>query len=59
MTKLITLYQTKFTTKLTTDTLVMPATIQQNHQRLASLPLRKRRRNYAEKIQNDPLVFSI
>lgn len=41
----------------TTDILVIPEVVQNNHQRLAQKPRRKRRTNYAKKIMNDPFIF--
>ncbi|MES2970920.1 MAG: hypothetical protein V4702_01190 [Patescibacteria group bacterium] len=44
---------------VTTDILVMPAVVQSNQRRLSSQPKRKRRRDYAKKIMNDPFVFNV
>lgn len=43
----------------TTDILVIPEVVQDNQQRLAQKPRRKRRTNYAKKIMNDPFIFNV
>lgn len=42
-----------------TDILVIPEIVQNNQQRLAAKPRRKRRVNYAKKIMNDPFIFNV
>lgn len=42
-----------------TDILVIPEVVQNNQQRLAQKPRRKRRTNYAKKIMNDPFIFNV
>ncbi len=42
-----------------TDILVIPEVVQNNQQRLANKPRRKRRTNYAKKIMNDPFIFNV
>ncbi len=46
------------TAKASTDILVMPEVVQQNQQRLAGKPRRKRRIDYAKKIMNDPFIMN-
>ncbi len=43
----------------TTDILVVPEIVQNNHARLAQKPRRKRRVNYAKKTMNDAFLFNV
>ncbi len=46
--------------RASTDILVNPVVIQNNTELLAQRPIRKRRgRNYAKKIMNDPFIMNI
>lgn len=45
--------------RATTDVLLNPVVVEQNASRLASRPIRKRRRNYEKKILNDPFIFNV
>lgn len=42
-----------------TDILVNHHVIQSNQRHLAAQPKRKRRRDYAKKIQNDPFIMNV
>lgn len=42
-----------------TDVLVVPEVAQQNYEKLAQRPRRKRRTNYAKKIMNDEFLFNV
>lgn len=49
----------KLSRALTTDILIMPEVVRNNERRLASQPKRRRRRDYAKKIMNDPFIMNI
>lgn len=42
-----------------TDVLLNPVVVEQNMNKLAGRVIRKRRRNYAKKIMNDPFIFNV
>jgi hypothetical protein len=42
-----------------TDILVNLEVVELNQRRLAAQPKRKRRRDYAKKIMNDPFIFNV
>ena len=45
--------------RASTDILVDATVVQNNTQQLTQRPIRKRRRNYIKKIQNDPFIFNV
>jgi len=42
-----------------TDVLLNPVVVELNANKLANRTIRRRRRNYAKKIMNDPFIFNV